>query len=79
MVGTSRCDVPARVQRAERTARGVRFVPSPDASLGDGDGAARHPYQDNAWPQCNKPGRIGQNPWKMPAQVFEFQSAKAMN
>ena len=35
-------------QRAERIGGDVRwpwFVPLPDASLGDGDGAARHPYQ----------------------------------
>ncbi len=34
-------------QRAERIGYGERwlsFVPSPDASLVDGDGAARHPY-----------------------------------
>ncbi len=39
---------PPAFQRAERTAEAVRsgsFVPSPDAALGDGDGAARHPYQ----------------------------------
>ena len=45
-VGTARCAVPAR--RAERTwldTRLARSVPSPDAALGDGDGAARCPYQ----------------------------------
>ena len=39
---------PPAFQRAERTVEAVRsesFVPSPDAALGDGDGAARHPYQ----------------------------------
>jgi len=25
------------------------IVPLPDAALGDGDGAARHPYQRHAW------------------------------
>ncbi len=42
-----RCPPPA-FQRAERAAEAGRsgsFVPSPDAALGDGDGAARHPYQ----------------------------------
>ncbi len=37
---------PPAFQRAERAAEAVRsgsFVPSPDAALGDGDGAARHP------------------------------------
>jgi len=41
---------PPAFQRAERTAEAVRsesFVPSPDAALGDGDGAARHPYQSH--------------------------------
>src|SRR5579885_3393995 len=39
---------PPAFQRAERAAEAGRpgsFVPSPDAALGDGDGAARHPYQ----------------------------------
>jgi hypothetical protein len=38
-------------QRADRTGGVVRwpwFVPSPDASLGDGDGAARHSYRPAA-------------------------------
>jgi hypothetical protein len=44
LVGTSRCDVAARVIAGETNANGGAFkplVPSPDASLGDGDGAAR--------------------------------------
>src|SRR5258708_19482614 len=38
---------PPAFQRAERAARDVRYgpsVPSPDAALGDGDGAAHRPY-----------------------------------
>ena len=60
-VGTARGAVPARSglpakaqrrreRRAERTwldPRLARSVPSPDAALGDGDGAARHPYQSS--------------------------------
>jgi protein ImuB len=44
VVGTSRCDVPARVPAggtAWRACPPCTFVPSPDATLGDGDGAAR--------------------------------------
>ena len=47
MVGTSRCDVPARVSAGgtcpPKLAIGLS-VPSPDAALGDGDGASRRPY-----------------------------------
>jgi len=46
---------PPAFQRAERIARRApmeTFVPSPDATLGDGDGAARHPYLDD--PRLNK-------------------------
>src|SRR5581483_5737270 len=57
--GTSRYDVPARFQRAERAVKAVRsgsFVPSPDAVLplslgsyggtsGNKDGVARYTYQ----------------------------------
>src|SRR6266516_4142330 len=38
-VGTSRCDVPARVQRAERVATNPRSAPERR-----GDAAARRPY-----------------------------------
>ncbi|HWY74387.1 MAG TPA: prolipoprotein diacylglyceryl transferase family protein [Verrucomicrobiae bacterium] len=44
MVGTSRCDVPARVPAGGTIGQACQpciFVPSPDATLGDGDGAAR--------------------------------------
>jgi hypothetical protein len=52
MVGTSRCDVPAR-QRSEGGTKvvaqakvsGAFEEASPDAALGDADGAAHHPYQ----------------------------------
>jgi hypothetical protein len=50
LVGTSRCDVPARSEAqggtnvVGRTIVCLRSIPSPDAALGDGDGAARHPY-----------------------------------
>jgi hypothetical protein len=43
-VGTSCCDVPARVSAggtAGQTCPLCIFVPSPNAALGDGDGAAR--------------------------------------
>ena len=49
LVGTSRCDVSAR-QRSEGGTSVVwrmsfvRSVASPDAALGDADGAARRPY-----------------------------------
>jgi len=48
-VGTSRCDVPARVPAGgtagpETLSRSS--VPSPDAPLGDGDGAAHRPYHN---------------------------------
>ena len=38
---------PARSGRNKpcKILRAAMFVPSPDAALGDGDGAARHPYQ----------------------------------
>ncbi len=39
---------PPAFQRAEHVSQDGRFgtfVPSPDATLGDGDGAVRHPYQ----------------------------------
>jgi hypothetical protein len=52
-VGTSRCDVPTRVPAGGTigpTWPTCTFVPSPDASLGDRDGAARHPYL--RWGQC---------------------------
>jgi hypothetical protein len=58
-VGTSRCDVPARVP-AGGTIRPTwptcTFVPSPDASLGDGDGAARRPYhrRDATLPEASR-------------------------
>ncbi len=40
---------PAFQRAAERAAEaGGSFVPSPDAALGDGDGAARHPYQSHS-------------------------------
>jgi len=48
MVGTPRCGVPARqggTKGCERPHVCAVPVPSPDAALGDGDGAARHPYQ----------------------------------
>src|SRR6266542_584007 len=45
LVGTSRCDVPARVQRAERAVRGVRLAPHVAPLLRGADGAARRPYQ----------------------------------
>jgi len=44
MVGTSRCDVPVRVPAGGTAGQACppgKFVPSPDAALGDGDGAAR--------------------------------------
>jgi hypothetical protein len=44
MVGTSRCDVPARVPSggtADQACPARKSVPSPNATLGDGDGAAR--------------------------------------
>jgi len=50
MVGTSRCDVPARQLSEGGTtvvwAESFRTFgeASPDAALGDADGAARHPY-----------------------------------
>ena len=42
-VGTSRCDVPARAERAERTRKGVRGVHC--AAERGADGAARRPYR----------------------------------
>jgi len=44
MVGTSRCDVPARVPAGGTTGQACppcTILPSPDAALGDWDGAAR--------------------------------------
>jgi hypothetical protein len=49
MVGTPRCGVPARqggTKGCERPHVCAVPLPSPDAALGDGDGAARHPYQN---------------------------------
>jgi len=57
LVGTSRCDVPARVSEGgtngKRRPLGNAWFPSPDAPLGDGDGAARHPYRE----QCQDASR----------------------
>ena len=39
--------------------RPTTFVPSPDASLGDGDGAARRPYQHFALARQTGSGKIG--------------------
>jgi len=50
---------PPAFQRAERAAETVRsgsFVPSPDAALGDGDGAERHPTKE--WRRRNAPDPI---------------------
>jgi len=44
-VGTSRCDVPARVQRAERTNQPTS--PPCCAAARGADGAARRPYRLN--------------------------------
>ncbi len=52
---------PPAFQRAERVAEAVRsgsLVPSPDAALGDGDGAARHPYQSHGNSVEMRPIRI---------------------
>jgi len=49
-VGTSRCDVPARVQRAEQMREKVRSRSSPCAAERGADGAARHPYREKERP-----------------------------
>jgi hypothetical protein len=46
LVGTSRCDVPARVQRAERLYKGVCVREKSCAAERGADSAARCPYQE---------------------------------
>jgi Fe-S-cluster-containing dehydrogenase component/DMSO reductase anchor subunit len=44
-VGTSRCDVPARAERAERTTRDAQIAPNVAPLVRGADGAARRPYR----------------------------------
>ena len=60
LVGTSRCDVPARVQRAERIAQHEQITPYVAPLLRGADGAARRPYP-GSWSQGASPYS-----WRLP-------------
>jgi hypothetical protein len=46
LVGTSRCDVPARAERAEQATRDAQITSNVAPLVRSADGAARRPYPE---------------------------------
>ena len=63
VVGTARCAVPARVQRAERILKNERITAHVAPLNKAPDGAARHPYQGCAYPGTPGPSIALHHPY----------------